>query len=348
MPDSRLSALDLAYTTSALAPLLPSFEGKIILLTGGTGLFGKWLLETYIALHTSHPFSGEIHILSRNPARFLAQNPYFSQFPFLKFHSGDTRNAEIPVSHVDYVLHAATEASAKLEKENPDEMYSVVADGTRHILDIARKLEASRFLLTSSGAVYGSQPPQLSHLPETFPCSPVTAYGRGKLLAENLVLETAAKTGLEAVIPRCFAFVGPYLNLDIHFAVGNFIRSVLKRDPIRILGDGTPFRSYLYMSELAVWLWTLLLKAPSGSIYNVGSSEPISILNLAKTVCKAAQVPETIEVMQKPNPCALPPRYVPNVEKIREEMGLCAEISLKDALRKTLEFEKVGNEEQNL
>lgn len=335
---SRISEDDRAFMTASLTPLLPLLEGKIILLTGGTGLFGKWLLESYIALRTLHPFSGEIHILSRNPASFLSRNPYFTQFPFLIFHSGDTRDAEIPLSHIDFVLHAAADASAKLEQENPDEMYSVVSEGTRHLLEIAHQTGVSRFLLTSSGAVYGPQPPQLSHISESHPCFPVSAYGRGKLLAERLVLDAASSSDLSVVIPRCFAFVGPYLNLDIHFAVGNFLRNALNREPILIRGDGTPFRTYLYMSELAVWLWTLLLKAPSGSIYNVGSPDPISILDLARLVCYVAQVPEKIEVMQSTLPDVLPSRYVPDVRKIAQEFHLSPQILLNSALCKTLEF----------
>lgn len=335
---SRLSVLDLTWLTDRLAGLVPFLEGRTILLTGGTGLFGKWLLESYVALRLAHPFSGEVRILSRNPESFLARNPYFAQFPFLKFFSGDVRTASIPSAPVDFVIHAATEASAKLEKEQPDEMFSVIVDGTRHILKLARRDGALRFLFVSSGAVYGPQPPDLPNIPEDFPCAPVTFYGRGKFQAEQMVLEAASRTGMAVVIPRCFAFVGPYLNLGIHFAAGNFLRNALDREPILIRGDGTPFRSYLYAAELAVWLWTLLLKAPTQSIFNVGSPEPISILELARAVSALLPEPLPIEVLQKAEPNVLPPRYVPSVERIASELGLVPEISLSEALRKTLAF----------
>jgi dTDP-glucose 4,6-dehydratase len=337
--NSTLSPRDLAFMADPLTPLQPLLEGRNILLTGGTGHFGKWLLESYVQLRRVRPFFGSVTVLSRHPETFLARNPFFAQFDFFRFVAGDVREAEFPAgSRFDFVIHAATEASAKLEKEDPDEMYSVIVDGTDRVLTQAQNFGVKRFLFVSSGAVYGPQPPEVENVPETFPCAPVTAYGRGKLEAEKMTLDAAAAAGFEAVLARCFAFVGPYRNLDIHFAAGNFLRNALNCEPILIKGDGTPFRSYLYTAELAVWLWTLLLRGRSGEAYNVGAPTPVSIRELAEAVSSCVPGGLPIRILGTPQPGARPARYVPDVTKIARELSLKPEITLHDALERTLEF----------
>ncbi len=327
---------------SALRPLCSELEGRKIFLTGGTGFFGKWLLESFLRVNKIFELKAQVTVLSRHPNEFLAQNPWLAAESSVTFLPGDVRDFTFPKSHFDFVIHAATEASAKLERENPKEMYAVIVDGTRRVLEFAANAGVSRLMLTSSGAVYGEQPTDVSHIGEDFTGYPASAYGKGKLAAEKMCTDAGAQDGFVTLLPRCFAFVGPYLNLDIHFAVGNFIGDCLANRPIVIRGDGTPLRSYLYAADLAEWLWTILLKGENGRAYNVGSDQAISILDLAYLVRECAGTHNPIQVLGTPDPKALPPRYVPSIERARKELGLDVRRPLKDAITQTLAWHRTG------
>jgi len=316
-------------TTSLMA-------GKRIFLTGGTGFFGKWLLHLFQTLEI------EVVVLSRNPEQFTEQFPMFGKTRKLNFVQGDVRDFSFPEGRFDYVIHAATEASVKLDQERPDEMTSVIMDGTQRVLEFSKQAGAQRLLYVSSGAVYGIQPPELLHVPETFPCNPVTAYGKGKLKAEQMCLES----GIETVITRGFAFVGPWLPLDTHFAIGNFIGSCLRNEPIDIKGDGTPFRSYMYGSDLAEWLITLLMRGRSSGIYNVGSDAAVSIRDLACRVRACAGKDTPITVHETPDPRVLAARYVPSIDLAKKEIGLYLRFSLDEAIKETLDWHRDQNEKR--
>lgn len=305
------------------------FYKKRIFLTGGTGFFGKWLMERLQSLEA------DVVVLSRNPLQF----PLLVKKSQVTFVQGDVRDFEFPAGSFDYVIHAATEASAKLDLENPDEMVSVIVDGTRRVLEFSKQADIKRLLYVGTGAVYGIQPPELSHIPETFPCNPVTAYGKGKLAAEQLCLAS----GVETVIARPFAFVGPWLPLDAHFAIGNFIRNCLRNESIEIKGDGTPLRSYMYGSDLAEWLLTILLRGEPSRAYNVGSDEAISIFDLAHLVRDCAGTKNEIIVHGQKVYGTLPARYVPSVDRAVKELSLCQRVSLSDAIRQTIGWYRAEN-----
>ena len=226
-------------------------------------------------------------------------------------------------------------------------MLDTIIEGTRHALDFAATCGARKFLLTSSGAVYGKQPPEITHIPEDYlgapdPMDPKSAYGQGKRIAEHLCSLYAQQTNIEMKIARCFAFVGPYLPLNIHFAIGNFIRDAMNGGPIIVKGDGTPYRSYLYAADLAIWLWTILFKGQSCHPYNVGSDKSYSIAEIANAVSQ--KFPETISVkiIGVATPQQMPERYVPDLQNAKSELGLITSILLSQAITRTINNLKIG------
>ena len=299
-----------------------------IFITGGTGFFGKSILD-YRLRHPEFLADAELTILSRDPAAFIAANPQLANQPGISFVQGDVRDFTFPDANFDTVIHAATAAVTTL---SDDEMYSTIVDGTRHVLDFTKTCDATRILFTSSGAVYG---PQIAAVDENAPTNPMTAYGRGKLTAERMCIES----GIPTSIARCFAFTGPYLNRRIHYAIGNFIQDCLDGRDIVIKGDGTPLRSYMYADDLAEWLFAILDRGEPGRPYNVGSPEGLSIRELAETVRTALGTKNGISIQGTPQPCnpatLQPSTYVPITTRAETELGLSVTVPLAEAIRKS-------------
>jgi len=310
-----------------------------ILITGGTGFFGKALLRHHLFLAELDP--KEITVLSRHPEQFLAAYPEFSGHSSITFLKGDIQQRHsLPWDQTfTHVLHAATESTIG-PSLTPLQRYDQIVEGTRNILDLAVATGARRFLLTSSGAIYGPQPADFAAIPEDWRGSPnlakpSTAYGQAKRAAEHLCALIGEQHGLETVVARCFAFVGADLPLNVHFAIGNFIRDAFTADAICVSGDGTPLRTYLHQSDLAHWLFTLLERGRSGEAYNVGSIEVISIADLAHLVRNILAPEKAVRIIGQPAPGAARNRYVPDIHKAHQELGLSVSLSLAEAIRQT-------------
>lgn len=301
-----------------------------VFITGGTGFFGKSILD-YRLRHPEFLADAGLTILSRDPAAFTAANPSLANQPGVAFMQGDicTFNfSSLQPLNFSTIIHAATAAVTTL---SDDEMHSTIVDGTRHVLEFAKACGAKRILFTSSGAVYG---PQNAAVDENAPTNPTTAYGRGKLAAERMCIES----GVSTCITRCFAFTGPYLNRRIHYAIGNFIQDCLDGKDIVIKGDGTPLRSYMYADDLVEWLFAVLERGEPGRPYNVGSPEGLSIRELAETVRKALGTENEIIVQGTPDPDQPPSVYVPVTKRAEIELGLRITTSLTDAIRRSADL----------
>lgn len=301
---------------------------KRIFLTGGTGLFGKWLLDYFKDLNM------EVVVLSRNPEHFVNEFPVYERCPHISFVKGDVRDFIFPDGAFDYVIHAATPVTSDDLGLDDPEVYSIIVEGTQRVLEFAEQAGVERFLNVSSGAVYGVQPSEVEAISEEHVCKPVNAYGRGKLEAERLCYESS----VSCVSARCFSFVGPGMPLDAHFAIGNFIGNALRGEPIVIEGDGTPLRTYLYSEDLVEGLLILMLKGQSGEVYNVGGEKPVSIAEVAELVREVAGIESKVIVAKDPVLGALPSSYVPCIDKIRGIIDVRKQVALEDAVYQILKL----------
>jgi nucleoside-diphosphate-sugar epimerase len=322
---------------------LVSLRGARIFLTGATGFYGAWLLESLAHAREALDLDVDAVVLTRDPARAIARMPHLGGRGWLRFHAGDARDFATPDGSFSHIVHAATSTSfGPGGVEDPLDTVGVIVDGTRRALAMAREKGVARLLYASSGAVYGRQPAHLTHLPEDHPGAPDTmdlrsAYGHAKRLAEHLC---AQARGVEAVIARGFAFVGPHLPLDVHFAIGNFLRDAIAGRTIVVSSDGSPMRSYLYGSDLAAWMWVMLARGVASRPYNLGSDDDRRLGDVAGRVGALLGVP--VEVRGVPDPSAARHRYVPSVARARGELGLEVTVGLDDAITRTARWHRGG------
>ncbi|MDT9013641.1 NAD(P)-dependent oxidoreductase [Novosphingobium sp. APW14] len=330
---------DCSAIFDALAEDWSTLAGARIFMTGGTGFIGRWMLEALRDADQRLGLGCKVTVLTRNGAAFAKKAPTLTRYRGLSVIEGDILNLPAGGEQYTHLIHAATDASAYLNEHDPRLMFDTVVAGTRKALDFAVSAGVQRFFFLSSGAVYGPQPWEVTHVDESFgggpdPRDPRAAYAEGKRAAEMQCAIYHKQFGLDVVNARIFALLGPLLSLDIHFAAGNFIRDAMAKETIRVAGAGTAERSYLYASDLTTWLWKIMLRAPSNSVYNVGSEEAVSIANLARRTC-ALLGGAGVEIQGNPDAGWNPGRYVPSNSRICSELGVTAKVGLDEAIIRT-------------
>lgn len=320
---------------------LPELTGSRLFVTGCTGFFGYWLLSALACLNR---LGQEIKVeaLSRAPERFLTRHPEFQSAKWLTFVRGEVESYFFPAGDFDAFIHGATDTSIAAAA-HPLKLFNSIAAGTCHVLDHAVTAKARRVLLISSGAIYGAQPPELKNLQEDAqscgdPTDPGNAYGEGKRVMEMLGACYAREHGIQAVFARCFAFVGPYL--PVHLAVGQFIRDAVFNDRIVVAGDGTPVRTYLYAADLAVWLLALLARGRTGLAYNVGSDVEMTLAEAAYRIRDSLSPGKPVDIRGKFTASSRA-RYVPNVSRAQEHLGVKVWSDFETSARSTAEWHRL-------
>lgn len=314
-------------------------RGEKIFITGGTGFIGCWLLETFIWANQVLDLKAEMGVLTRNKAAFANKYPHIANHPAILLYEGDVKNFNYPAVNFKYFILGAAEYN------NPDFLDNIetLIEGSKHTLQFAKLCSANKILLLSSGAIYGKS--HQSMISEDHPLvfehtSEYASYTLGKCVAESLSYWYGKENNLAIKIARCFTFMGPYLSLDNNFAICSFIRQALAGQSILLSGNGLAYRSYLYAADLAVWLWTILFSGEALRFYNVGSDQAISMRELAEAVAMHFKPCPKVQMAANTVENTKADWYVPDINRACQELQLTVEVTLADAIARTINWYK--------
>lgn len=338
---------DCEGVTSGLVSGIEELKGEKILITGGTGFVGTWIAELVSYLNDQHDFKTHLALLSSRAGSFQILAPHLANRPDITLIERDIRNLNDIPDDFGWIIHAAASPDSRVHASDPLRTIGVIVNGTDSVLDYAARLpEIKKIANISSGQIYGTQPWEIPGLSENYigslDCSAFnSAYPESKRIAETICAVYRNQQRLPIVNIRPFAFIGPYQRLDRPWAVNNFIRDSLHGGPIRILGDGQTTRSYMYPSDMAWWIITILVRGSVGTNYNLGSPHAVTLLELADIIAKQFPAPPRINISR--NTAFKSSKFVPNVDLAMKNLGLEITVDLETAIKRTILWNQMAS-----
>lgn len=343
--DNKINPLaeDLNHILTYTKDLWEEFRDQKIFITGGTGFFGCWLLESFAWANDKLNLNALAVVLSRNPACFENRVPHLYHHNAIQFLKGDVKDFIFPEGVFSHIVHCAVYQTPAGEKVSNILMLNEMIVGLKRVLDFCIKAKAKKMLLISTGAVYGKNPSFRGQISENCcyapdPTASESTYHQVRRIIESMSMAYAEENAFDAKIARCFSFLGPYMPLNGRFAVSDFIHDVLSNTNILVKGDGKTVRSYLYMADLIIWLWTILIKGKASRPYNVGSEIPVTIKELAHIFSRIADPHLEIIISGQSNHGIAADYYIPDTTRAQRELNLQQLINLNDAVEKTIHW----------
>lgn len=322
---------------------LAAIRNECLFITGGTGFIGSWLVELVTHLNDAFDFGAQVIVMARDTDRMKSVSPHLTNRSDVQLVNGDVRSAfEIP-SEVTWVIHAAATPDNRIHASNPLEVMNTIVDGTNQALFASSRLSGLRkFLNVGSGLIYGAQPLDLERIPESHIGGPNcatarTAYAESKRVAETFCHVYKGQFRIPVTAVRPFSFIGPYQQLDRPWAINNFIHRALHGGPLRITGDEETVRSYMYPSDMAYWLLRIMIDGKSGVTFNLGSPHGNTLRKVAETVASAFPKTPSISTVP-PHPNTMRSRFVPDVSRAREQLGLDLTVQFEEAITRTVHW----------
>lgn len=310
-------------------------KNSTILITGGTGFFGQWIIESVAYIEKKTAYNNKFIIISRQNADQL-----FEKHPILKESCFELIQSDLSVEcntkmQVDYILHAATDVNIFKQSDDHNVVVKQLIQATENIIKLADDCESFRKILyVSSGAVYERNEDVPLKEDISLPINFNSSYAKAKRECEILVEKILSNNSINGVIARCFAFLGP--EFDSRMAIMEMILSAVHSKTITVRSPLTK-RSFMYMSDLVCSIFKLLFSKTKHVHYNIGSDEVVNFGELANLINESSGESCTISLNQPQNSNWLSGQfYYPDVSRLREEFPSALSINLAQAIKKTM------------
>ena len=333
---------DLAYICKSLSQELTCMSGKKLLITGGAGFLGYYLIQAI--LHWNKEADDALHVhltvydnIIRGNPPWLSNLECEENLVIVKHDVTDPLPEDI--EDFQFIIHAASVASPTFYRKHPIETMDANIKGLRSLLEYCRKQKEKAkavegFLFFSSSEIYGN--PSLENIPtpETYygyvSCTgPRACYDESKRYGETLSVNFARQYDLPVKIVRPFNNYGPGLKITDRRVLPDFARNIMAGKDIVMLSDGTPTRTFCYVADAIIGYFKVLVNGQAGQAYNIGVEEPeISMSDLAHRVVSHARKLFSYEgkVVHKTSSEAdyladNPSRRCPDIAKARSHLG---------------------------
>jgi UDP-glucuronate decarboxylase len=353
----RIVREDLGYIIDNAASELAALSGKNVLITGGAGFLGYYLVQSLLFWNTRYPDKKPIGItLLDNFIRGLPDwIELYSKDPNLELVRHDvTHPLPQDLKHHEYIIHAASIASPTFYRRYPIETMDANVNGLRYLLESWKKQkengkQVDGFLFYSTSEIYGDPTPENIPTPETYrgnvSCTgPRACYDESKRYGETLCVNFARIHELPIKIARPFNNYGPGLKITDKRVLPDIAKSIVANLDIVLHSDGSPTRTFCYIADAIVGYIKILVKGRPGEAYNIGIDKPeISMLQLAEIVAGIARAEfgytgKIVHESSKEKEYLTdnPYRRCPIIDKARNELGYNPGISLEEGLFRSL------------
>jgi len=326
-----------------------SFKKKTVLITGANGFLPAYMVEVLMYLNVHYKYNITVVCLVRNLSKARNRFANYLDNTHLLFLHQDVCDEIKYDNKIDFIIHAASQASPKYYGVDPVGTLSANIFGTRNILNLAVTNKVESLLYFSSGEIYGIQSDESVQIHEDSygfvnPMNIRSCYAESKRMGENMCVSWGSQYGVNAKIVRPFHTYGPGMDLTDGRVFADFVRNIVNNEDIIMKSDGLAQRPFCYLADAIIAYFKILLVGESGEAYNVGNPNcECSIIELAQTLVtlfpeKSLKVitqitANDLTTVQMKSPLQ---RSTPDIKKI-SDLGWCPMVSVEQGFKRTIE-----------